>query len=359
MAENSSTVDITVRCAFHSVVEDIKVSCSADWTVLRLKEHLQEVAPSKPLVATQRLIFSGSILRDEKSIAEVLGARSQDGTIFFHLATTTPQALTVQKRATSVPTQPAAGDAPSSATTTNPWSAYYAQYSQMQAHQPSAAAAQAYYANYYANYMNYYQQYLGANGMPAQIPGMVQVQNVHGGVGAFDAAAVANVPNEAGAIQGPGIENMPMDGAAVEGEVGGAGVDILERGYRLLRLALLLSLVFMYATIERALLVVAVILFVLFVQMRRAQAREDEVARRQAEEARREEERRMRENGNNNDGEGEEERGGADQPDGIMDAPAVQEVRTGLQVFVSTCYLFVTTFFTSLVPENPRHMDVN
>lgn len=42
-----------------------------------------------------------------------------------------------------------------------------------------------------------------------------------------------------------------MDGAAVEGEIGGGGVDFLERGYRLLRLALLLSLVFMYATIER------------------------------------------------------------------------------------------------------------
>lgn len=102
----------------------------------------------------------------------------------------------------------------------------------------------------------------------------------------------------------------------------------------------------------------------------------------------------MRENGNNNDGEEGEREREADQPEGIMDGPAVQEVcipfiafnsfckllpvglsyfdiihtyswiyiiqvRTGLQVFVSTCYLFITTFFTSLVPENPRHVDVN
>ncbi|GMT00276.1 hypothetical protein PENTCL1PPCAC_22450, partial [Pristionchus entomophagus] len=175
MAVNSGSVDITVRCAFQSVVEDIKVPCSTNWTVLQFKEHLQEVAPSKPLVTTQRLIFSGSILRDEKTIAEVLGARIQEGTIFFHLATTTPQAPTIQKRVTTPPNA-AAGDTSSSQNNVNPWSAYYAQYSQMQAQEPSAAAAHAYYANYYANYMNYYQQHFGVNGMPGQMPGVAPIQ---------------------------------------------------------------------------------------------------------------------------------------------------------------------------------------
>ncbi|GMT28132.1 hypothetical protein PFISCL1PPCAC_19429, partial [Pristionchus fissidentatus] len=364
MAENTGVVDITVRCAFQSVVEDIKVSCPTSWTVLQFKEHLQEVVPSKPDVSSQRLIFSGSILRDEKTIGNVLGARTQEGSIFFHLATTTPQAPTIKNR-TAAPSNPAAGDASSSQPSINQdmWAAYYAQLSQQHGQDSSAAVAQAYssyYANYYANYMNYYQQYMGGNGMPMQMPGLPLAQPAHAVVGAFNPAAA--VPNEAANIQGPGVEQNvagAMEGAAAVEEMGGGRVDFLERGYRLLRLALLLSVVFMYATLERALLVFSVILFVIFVQMRRAQAREDVLARRQAEEARREEERRLRENGNNNDGEnggnGEEPQ----QQEGFMDAPAIQEVRTGLQVFVSTCYIFFTTFFTSLVPENPRHADLN
>ncbi|GMT28124.1 hypothetical protein PFISCL1PPCAC_19421, partial [Pristionchus fissidentatus] len=80
MADNTDAVDITVRYAFQSVVEDIKVSCSTSWTVLQFNEHLQVAVPSKPEISSQRLIFSGSILRDEKTIDNVLGA-TQEGSI--------------------------------------------------------------------------------------------------------------------------------------------------------------------------------------------------------------------------------------------------------------------------------------
>uniref|UniRef100_A0A0B8RUP0 Homocysteine-responsive endoplasmic reticulum-resident ubiquitin-like domain member 2 protein n=1 Tax=Philothamnus irregularis TaxID=1899461 RepID=A0A0B8RUP0_9SAUR len=62
---------------------DQTISCFPDWTVGRLKCHLSKVYPSKPSTKDQRLVYSGRLLPDHLQLKDIL--RKQDEYHMVHL----------------------------------------------------------------------------------------------------------------------------------------------------------------------------------------------------------------------------------------------------------------------------------
>ncbi|MEE6465731.1 hypothetical protein FKM82_006668 [Ascaphus truei] len=62
---------------------DQTIDCFLDWTVEKLKTHLSKVYPSKPPTKDQRLVYSGKLLLDHLLLKDVL--RKQDGHHMVHL----------------------------------------------------------------------------------------------------------------------------------------------------------------------------------------------------------------------------------------------------------------------------------
>jgi len=60
--------------------DDHVVDCVLSWTVRKLKEHLENVYPSKPKSNEQRLIYSGKLLQDEKTLKDVLRQYDSEAT---------------------------------------------------------------------------------------------------------------------------------------------------------------------------------------------------------------------------------------------------------------------------------------
>ncbi|XP_048195436.1 homocysteine-responsive endoplasmic reticulum-resident ubiquitin-like domain member 2 protein isoform X2 [Perognathus longimembris pacificus] len=65
---------------------DQTVSCFLSWTVGKLKSHLSSVYPSKPLTKDQRLVYSGRLLPDHLQLKDIL--RKQDEYHMVHLVCT-------------------------------------------------------------------------------------------------------------------------------------------------------------------------------------------------------------------------------------------------------------------------------
>ncbi|KAM9307839.1 homocysteine-responsive endoplasmic reticulum-resident ubiquitin-like domain member 2 protein [Gastrophryne carolinensis] len=63
--------------------DDQTINCFLDWTVEKLKTHLSNVYPSKPLTKDQRLVYSGKLLLDHLQLKDVL--RKQDEYHMVHL----------------------------------------------------------------------------------------------------------------------------------------------------------------------------------------------------------------------------------------------------------------------------------
>lgn len=62
---------------------DQTISCFLNWTVGKLKTHLSNVYPSKPLTKDQRLVYSGRLLPDHLQLKDIL--RKQDEYHMVHL----------------------------------------------------------------------------------------------------------------------------------------------------------------------------------------------------------------------------------------------------------------------------------
>ncbi|VVC95784.1 unnamed protein product [Leptidea sinapis] len=78
-------------------VEDQNIECESSWTVRQLKGHLSEVYPSKPKTDEQKIIYSGQLLDDNTVLKDVL--RSYEcQTHTMHLVCTPKNKMEAQQR---------------------------------------------------------------------------------------------------------------------------------------------------------------------------------------------------------------------------------------------------------------------
>jgi len=90
MAEAGTSVNIIVKATNQSV-EDQTIECGIDWTVKRLKQHLCDVHPTKPAVGDQRLIYAGQLLTDNIPLRDYLRSYDEDGIHTIHLVCSNPK----------------------------------------------------------------------------------------------------------------------------------------------------------------------------------------------------------------------------------------------------------------------------
>ncbi|XGW21537.1 hypothetical protein V3C99_004474 [Haemonchus contortus] len=363
----SDSVELTVRCAFQTS-KDIRVVCPPNWTIRMLKEHLHQVCPSHPAVTSQRLIFSGACLTDDMVIKEIMDQRKVvDGPQVLHLVCPLPQSSPPELRqrqtssmtghsnsANASSTAPQAPSDPTPAWATNYYEWYQRYYGSV-GPSPEHVARLQQYSGYYAAYMSQWQGYhnfmmgnmgygaLLAQGMGSSEPSMnamhipvAQVVN-HGGQANPAAPPQDDVNVAAAAEQVPAEPN----GIAVQG----GGRDVLDMVYRVFRVLLFLSAVLLYSSLERFLAVITIALFIFFIQLRRNQQRQARMAQPAAPNV----------NVNNNNT-GEQPHDAVENAQPIYVAPTPPST---LQLFFATCYSFVTSFFTSLVPDHPVPVDLN
>lgn len=401
-----------VRCAMQSF-QDKTVICPHDWTVLRLKQHLRDVCDHNPVPERQRLIYSGQCLKDESTVGTILRIDPSDSDQIhvFHLVYTPsvrelkqqrviakdPSAsnegpeTTLRNRFISDSTVRSAEILPTQAPpSAEPIIAGQGPGEQLDASQHWAQAQQQMYQAYMTNYMNYMNQmysamYGGAvagGGLPLMAAGLIPQatpatapsQNGNNRNG----AAVVGHQGEAGPdgqpqrpqnnAAGPQDPAMNAQGGVDDEEM--RDRDWLDWLYMGSRGALLVMILYFYSSFARFTFVVLAILAMYGFnagwfgarggQGGAAQQNQDEAQQQEGPAVVPEAERNPPEE---REGAGTEERGdhveGA-QGEGPREVPGAQpQPPSAWAVFWSTCFTFVTTFFTSLIPERPPPVNVN
>ncbi|XP_026748524.2 homocysteine-responsive endoplasmic reticulum-resident ubiquitin-like domain member 2 protein [Galleria mellonella] len=69
-------------------IEDQNIECQSSWTVAQLKGHLSEVYPSKPRTDQQKIIYSGQLLEDKTVLKDILRTYESQIVHTMHLVCT-------------------------------------------------------------------------------------------------------------------------------------------------------------------------------------------------------------------------------------------------------------------------------
>ncbi|XP_029596766.1 homocysteine-responsive endoplasmic reticulum-resident ubiquitin-like domain member 2 protein isoform X1 [Salmo trutta] len=97
--------------------DDQTINCFLNWTVEKLKSHISNVYPSKPSSKDQRLVYSGHLLQDHLQLRDVL--RKQEGYHMMHLvcASRSPPASPTPHCSSPVTSDPSSGSSDSAGST--------------------------------------------------------------------------------------------------------------------------------------------------------------------------------------------------------------------------------------------------
>uniref|UniRef100_A0AAF5PZS4 Ubiquitin-like domain-containing protein n=1 Tax=Wuchereria bancrofti TaxID=6293 RepID=A0AAF5PZS4_WUCBA len=364
---NDENVRLLIRCALQSF-DDLSISCLSSWTVLQLKEKLAVDCPSKPEAKRQRLIYAGHCLHDEHTLKSVFELRPiDDGNVHvIHLVCppkdfNTHVDAAMLRRRNANRTQTSLASLGTAAEVRNhnvngafplytyPLWASTAPQGRFAAPQSMLVSSSSHFQSAYQAYMISYNNY-----MRQMISALENNSNSQQAV--LQPPQQANQPEEALAGE-PNLAAAPAAGGivqeAVAGDVDGQQRDFLDVIYKAIRMCFLIMLVYVYSSAERFFGVLIFILLVWFIQARR--------------------ERNNRERANRElaaaiDNVRQPQQADVNQDYGIEDMNEV--VATGIDeeesreptawvVFWSTCYTFITSFFSSLIPDNPLPVNIN
>uniref|UniRef100_A0A3Q1GDG4 Homocysteine-responsive endoplasmic reticulum-resident ubiquitin-like domain member 2 protein n=1 Tax=Acanthochromis polyacanthus TaxID=80966 RepID=A0A3Q1GDG4_9TELE len=374
---DSGTVDSPVTLVIkapNQKYEDQTINCFLNWTVERLKSHISNVYPSKPLSKDQRLVYSGRLLQDHLQLRDVL--RKQDEYHMMHLVCTSHS-----PPGSPMPRNPSSSSATlsDSHTTSNYWK-----------HPENMKTTLAYTVSLYflTNLTSFHRpdaaQVAFQGGLPANMPPhpmympmqMLWWQQMYARhyYMQYQAAVAASQPPTVQPPLGPNQapnplpENQPANPIQMNAQ-GGAVLnddelnrDWLDWLYTVSRAGVLLSIVYFYSSFSRFVMVVGAMLLVYLHQAgwfpfrpeqqnfrgaERAGAPQEEAERHQD----MQEMERLMDEGIEDDDSGEEGGGGLeDQAQAAAAAAAVPEPS-----FLTTAWSFISTFFTSLIPEGRPH----
>lgn len=371
--------------------QDQTINCFLSWTVEKLKRHISTVYPSKPLSKEQRLVYSGRLLQDHQQLRDVL--RTQEEYHMVHLVcsprnpptTTTPAdgsdlgspPMTSEPSATSaqtvgpspsvtvsyqdVPGPPITGGADglrhrggSARPQGMPLSALAAPPAGLAAHPVYTPMQVLWWQQMYAR--QYYMQYqaaMAASQASAETPPPPPSPRP---------TAVPPPPNEPAAPMGPNPapnpvpEERPANQNLQMNAQGGAMLnedelnrDWLDWLYTVSRAAILLSIVYFYSSFGRFVMVIGAMLLVYLHQAGwfpfRAELQNPVAAEGPQDEAER-----------NNDIQEMErimDEGMEEEDDGESGEEGPEEAAPPRPGFLVATWSFISTFFTSLVPEGP------
>ncbi|KAL3858899.1 hypothetical protein ACJMK2_009148 [Sinanodonta woodiana] len=365
--------------------EDHTVECMLGWTVGKLKRHLQDVYPSKPKLHQQKLIYSGKLLKDDLTLKEILH-KYDDGsnrhTVHLVCSPTFPsvhsdnyssnrhdkdrQESQWSPRETSGNTNFLESDGlryrgTQTSFTTVTGNSQNAGHTMPQIPQypsvPMMPAAgmmytpeqylymQQVYAQYMAQYM---QQYYQAGWQQQQTPPITpatpgQPVNLN-----QDERVAAN-------------ENVRMDagaGAAVADDDDEFGQrDWLDYIYTFSRLLVLIGIVYFYSTPSRFLMVIVCFFVVYLYQAGWFQLRRENNNNQQQQQQQLQNQQQQAQQGSDQPVENRENPGENEENDSLAQ-PNSPPVPAGPSI-LSIMWTFISTFFLSLVPQQPPAVNAN
>lgn len=392
--------------------EDQTINCFLNWTVERLKSHISNVYPSKPLSKDQRLVYSGRLLQDHLQLRDVL--RKQDEYHMMHLVCTShsPPASPMPRSPSTASSSASDSSSSDSAGSTSPattpnqdsqpapsssssvpgsydglrYRGGFPQYNPqspagvpqwpdgaqvpLQGHLPANMPPHPMYMPmqmlwwqqmYARHYYMQYQAAVAASQPPTTSPPSSPSSSPHRPAQPNEAVQPPLGPNPA---PNPLPENQPANPNIQMNAQGGAVLnddelnrDWLDWLYTVSRAGVLLSIVYFYSSFSRFVMVVGAMLLVYLHQAgwfpfrpEQQNLRGGERARAPQEEAERhqdiQEMERLMDEGIEDEDSGEEGGGGPEDPA----AAALPEPS-----FLTTAWSFISTFFTSLIPEGRPH----
>ncbi|KAM7421530.1 hypothetical protein PAMA_015597 [Pampus argenteus] len=383
--------------------EDQTINCFLNWTVERLKSHISNVYPSKPLCKDQRLVYSGRLLQDHLQLRDVL---RKDEYHMMHLvcASRSPPGSPVPSAAcassssdssgsassTSAPAQDSQSASSSSSSSSSVPGSYdglryrggFPEYNPqspsgvpqwpdgaqvpLQANMPphpmymlmQSMWWQQMYAHHY--YMQY-QAAVAASQPPSTSPPSSPSASPLQAAQPNEAVQPPLGPNQA---PNPLPENQPANPNIQMNAQGGAVLnedelnrDWLDWLYTVSRAGVLLSIVYFYSSFSRFVMVIGAMLLVYLHQVgwfpfrpeqQRPGAPQEAADGHQDGQQDIQEMERLMDEGMDDDDSGEEgDEGGLEDQAQAPAAPAALPEPN----FLSTAWSFLSTFFTSLIPE--------
>uniref|UniRef100_A0A8C2AR60 Homocysteine-responsive endoplasmic reticulum-resident ubiquitin-like domain member 2 protein n=1 Tax=Cyprinus carpio TaxID=7962 RepID=A0A8C2AR60_CYPCA len=362
--------------------DDQTINCFLNWTVEKLKKHISKVYPSKPSSKDQRLVYSGRLLQDHLQLRDVL--RKQDEYHMVHLVCASqspPSSPTssspIKKRKISFHEEnqetPANSDGlrhrgnPTQTHGLNPAPTGVMQRPEgmplplqggpaagFPAHPMYMPMQMFWWQQMYARH--YYMQYHAAMAA-SRASSMATFPAPSAGPTTQPA-----LPNEPAAPMGPNPapEDRPANPNIQMNAQGGAMLnddelnrDWLDWMYTVSRAAILLSIVYFYSSFGRFVVVIGAMLLVYLHQagwfpfraeLQNPGAGEDPQDEAEQNQDMQEMERMMDEGMEDDEGDSGEE--------GPEDPMNTDPHQPG---FLSAAWSFISTFFTSLIPEGPPH----
>lgn len=345
-----SPVTLVIR-APNQRISDQTLICFLDWSVEKLKKHISNVYPSKPLPSEQRLVYSGGLLQDHQQLGDVL--RQQDEYHMLHLVcaprhpptpTTEPAPLNADST-DSTPSVPSANqDTLNPGTAGDPgglrfrggsgaeaavWSVHTAPPAGFPPHAVQMLWWQRMYAQQY--YMQYHAAMAASQAPPTPRHSITQAP----------AAPLNPVPEEEPANE---IPQMNAQGGLLQNEEE-LNRDWLDWLYTVARAAMLLSVVYFYSSFSRFVMVIGAMLLLYLHQVGWFPFRADQNPAAPEQPPAEDRNREIQEMERVMD-------------DGIEDAEGGDDVSEEMvphqQSFFSSTWSFISTFFTSLVPDGPQ-----
>nr|XP_023675933.1 homocysteine-responsive endoplasmic reticulum-resident ubiquitin-like domain member 2 protein [Paramormyrops kingsleyae] len=369
--------------------DDQTINCFLNWTVEKLKTHLSKVYPSKPSSKDQRLVYSGQLLLDHLQLRDVL--RKQDEYHMVHLVCTshTPPGSPQPGSSFGPPGIPSPSSSGSGSSDAAPPAASPSQdgqpgfaagggdglrlragSTQSLGHHHNPTFVQGYMGNFPAGFpaypmyhpmlwwqqmyvRQYYMQYQAAAASSQAAPAAVAPS--------LPTSSAQSPPPQPAPANGPAPEERPANPNIQMNAQGGAVLnddelnrDWLDWVYTVSRAGILLSIVYFYSSFSRFVMVMGAMLLLYLRQAGWFPFRPELEPQNPAAEGNQEDgevelrhdiqemERIMDEGLDEEEGESGEE--GHEDPGGT--------VHNG---FLSSAWSFITTFFTSLIPEGPPH----
>uniref|UniRef100_A0A3P9I7H1 Homocysteine-responsive endoplasmic reticulum-resident ubiquitin-like domain member 2 protein n=1 Tax=Oryzias latipes TaxID=8090 RepID=A0A3P9I7H1_ORYLA len=365
--------------------EDQTINCFLNWTVERLKSHISNVYPSRPLCRDQRLVYSGRLLQDHLQLRDVL--RKQDEYHMMHLvcASHSPPASPVPRTPSSSSDSSSSDDSQSMENLPAPSSSVPGSHEGLRYRLPPnaqwPAAAQVplqgalppnvpFHPAYMPLQMLWWQQMYARHYYLQYHAAVASSQPAAPPVPAPSPSPMAPAqPNEAVQPLGPAQNPLPEDQPANPIQMNAQGGPVLNDDelnrdwldwlYTVSRAGVLLSIVYFYSSFSRFVMVAGAMLLVYLYQAGWAIFRPeqqnfrgvDRVGAPQGEAERRQdiqEMERLMDEGMEDEESTEEGGGGPEDP-----ALAAAQPEPSL---LTTAWSFISTFFTSLLPERPPHM---
>ncbi|XP_019220565.1 homocysteine-responsive endoplasmic reticulum-resident ubiquitin-like domain member 2 protein isoform X2 [Oreochromis niloticus] len=350
--------------------EDQTINCFLNWTVEKLKSHISSVYPSKPLSKDQRLVYSGMLLQDHLQLRDVL--RKQDEYHMMHLVCTSHS-----PPGSPMPRSPSSTTASDSSSSESAGSISPATTPNQESQSASSSSSSSDPASFDGlRYRGGFTQYPQSTAGVPQCQAAVAASQPPSTSPPSSPTPSPHQPAQPNAVQpplGPNAapnalpENQPPNPIQMNAQ-GGAVLnddemnrDWLDWLYTLSRVAVLLSIVYFYSSFSRFVMVVGAMLLVYLHQagwfpFRPEQQNLRGGGRVPQEEAERhqdiQEMERLMDEGMEDDDSGEDGGGRAEDQGRAAAAAGLREPS-----FITVAWSFISTFFTSLIPEGRPHPD--